>query len=197
MNTASQWTTIGWMVLCGFCMGTAFDLYRVIIHRFRLRRWLLPALDLLYWTAATLIVFQVLQKHNGGEVRLYVFLGLGIGVTLYFGVASSSVIRLTGWLLDGMQTIVHGISKMFRLLIVAPVRFLVRFLAKALDIAFVVIAALLLWFFRLLLMPLKPVGRLIWARMLPVRNKVNQWLKWRTTLFRKIRAIWEVFRRKS
>lgn len=194
MNMASQWTTVGWMVLCGFCMGTAFDMYRVIVHRFRLPRWLLPALDLLYWTAATLVVFQVLRQQNGGEVRLYVFLGLGIGVTMYFALASAMVLRLTGWLLDGMRRIAYGIGKMFRFLIVSPAMMLVRFLAKVLDIVFIVTAALLLWLCRFLLVPLKPLGRYMWARMLPIRKKARQWLSRWAAFCRKVR---EIFRKTS
>lgn len=194
MNMASQWTTVGWMVLCGFCMGTAFDVYRVIVHRFRLPRWLLPALDLLYWTAATLVVFQVLRQQNGGEVRLYVFLGLGIGVTMYFAIASAFIMRMTGWLLDGAKRIARGTGRMGRLLVVAPIKLLVRFLAKVLDIVFVVSAALLLWLFRMLLIPLRPVGRYIWARLLPARKKARQWLKQWATFYRKF---WGIFHKKS
>ena len=196
MSAASQWTTIGWMVLCGICMGTAFDLYRVSFRRFRLPRWLLPALDAAFWAAATLTVFQVLRSHNHGEVRLYVFLGLGVGVTGYFGLASSWVIRTITWLLDAILRVGNWIWRMFRLVVIVPVAFIVRLLARLLDVAFVVTAALLLWTGRLLLAPLRPPGRYLWAKLLPVRRTVGRWRAHGARLVGKLRAAWEIFRGK-
>lgn len=196
MSAASQWATIGWMVLCGICMGTAFDLYRVSFHRFRLPRWLLPALDIAYWAAATLTVFHVLRDHNHGEVRLYVFLGLGIGVTGYFGIASSWVVKAVAWLLDTLLGIAAWIWRMFRMLVVTPILFVVRLLAKLLDVIFVVTAALLLWVAKLLLIPLRPVGRYLWVKLLPVRRLVGRGRSYAVRFIGKIKAAWEIFRGK-
>jgi len=197
MSAASQWTTIGWMMLCGVCMGTAFDLYRVSFRRFRLPRWLLPALDFAYWAAALLTVFHVLRSHNHGEVRLYVFLGLGIGVTGYFGIASSWVVKASGWLLDTIIGIAAWAWKMFRLLVVSPILYIVRLLAKLLDVIFVVIAALLLWVGKLLLVPLRPVGRYLWAKLLPLRRAARRCQAYGARFVRKVKSAWTVFKGKS
>ena len=196
MSAASQWATIGWMVLCGVCMGTAFDLYRVSFRRFGLPRWLLPALDIAFWAASTLVVFQILRNHNHGEVRLYVFLGLGIGATGYFGIASTWVVKTVGWLLDMFLGIAAWIWKTFRTVVVAPILFLVRLLAKLLDVVFVVTTALLLWIAKLLLIPLRPVGRYLWAKLLPLRKLADRWRKHGTRLLNKLKAVWEIFRGK-
>lgn len=200
MNAASQWSTIGWMIACGLSMGLVFDLYRAVSHRFRIPRWLLPALDLAYWAAATLVVFRVLLIHNHGEVRLYVFLGLGIGVTGYFGVFSAGILKIAARLLDAGMRLAAWIRKMVRILIAAPFMALVRLLAKLLDILFVITAALLLGILRLLLIPLRPVGRFLWVKLLPARKKARAWMDrlrnrakpWQE----KLRAVWEIFRKK-
>lgn len=196
MNAASQWTAIGWMILCGFAMSLTFDLYRVISNRFRIPRWLLPALDIVFWAAATLGVYKVLLGNNNGEVRLYVFLGLGIGVTGYFGLFSTWVTRAFARLLDLGVRLASWIWKMLRLLVAAPVMALVRGLAKLLDILFVVTAALLLWTGRLMLIPLRPVGRYAWDRLLPVRRKVRAWMETAARLRGKLKEAWQLFRRK-
>lgn len=196
MSTASQWTTIGWMMLCGVCMGTAFDLYRVSFRRFQLPRWLLPALDFAFWAAATLTVFHVLRNHNHGEVRLYVFLGLGIGVTGYFGLASAWVVKAFGWLLDALIGVSAWMWKMVRMLVIAPVLYVVRLLAKLLDVIFVVTAALLLWLGKLLLVPLRPVGRYLWSRMLPLRKAARRCQAYAERFARKVKSAWAVFKGK-
>jgi spore cortex biosynthesis protein YabQ len=196
VNAASQWTTIGWMILCGFAMGLAFDLYRVVSNRFRIPRWLFPALDIVFWAAATLGVFKVLLGHNNGEVRLYVFLGLGIGVTGYFGLFSTWIARTFARILDLVVRLASWFWKMLRMLAAAPVMALVRGLAKLLDILFVVLAALLLWMGRLLLIPLRPVGRYAWRWLLPVRRKARSWMEAAARLRGKLKAAWQLFRRK-
>ncbi len=61
------------MLLSGIGMGVAFDSYRVVSNRLHIGRLWIPILDLLYWLAATLIVFRVLMANNDGEVRIYIF----------------------------------------------------------------------------------------------------------------------------
>jgi spore cortex biosynthesis protein YabQ len=196
VNAAAQWTTIGWMVVCGLTMGLVFDLYRVVSRKFRIPRWLLPALDLVYWAAATLGVFKVLLGHNHGEVRLYVFLGLGIGVTGYFGLFSPWVLKAAARLLDAGAWLAAWIGKTFRIFIFAPLIMLVRLLAKLLDVLFVITAALLLWTARLLLIPLRPLGRYVWAKLLPARKKVRSWATAAKRWKDKLKAAWEMFRKK-
>lgn len=65
-------------------LGIAFDSYRVVSGQLRFPRWSVHALDLLYWVAASLFVFRMLYHSNQGELRFYVFLGLFIGVWIYF-----------------------------------------------------------------------------------------------------------------
>ena len=188
------------MVLCGLAMGALFDFYRVTASRFRVPRWLLPALDIVYWMAATLGVFWVLLLYNQGEVRLYVFLGLAIGVTGYFGLFSTWVIKSVNLLISLLTRTAEWTQRLLRAVLLLPGAALVRFLAKLLDILFVVIAALLLWVLRLLLFPFRPLVRYVWERLLPVRKKaaeqmeaVRGWVrKWKE----RWKAAWEVIRKK-
>lgn len=189
--------TIATMMLCGLAMGLAFDVYRVASHRFHVARWLLPALDAAYWAAATLGVFTVLLTSNQGEVRLYVFLGLGIGVTGYFGLLSSWMVRITGKLIDAFKALVLFAWRVVRALLIVPVLWVVRLLAKLLDILFIVTAAAVLWTGKLLLRPFGALGRRLWAGLLPVRRKlapvVNAYRRFRE----RMRQIRDIFRKKS
>lgn len=173
MSAAVQGMTIAYMMLCGLAMGLVFDVYRVASHRFRIARWLLPGLDVVYWAAATLCVFAVLLNSNQGEVRMYVFLGLGIGVTGYFGLFSGWTVKLSGKMIDLLQSAFRIGARILRAIVGVPVFWVVRILAKLLDIAFIVTAALLLWVGKLLLKPFASSGRLIWAKLLPVRRKFS------------------------
>ncbi|MFC5468584.1 spore cortex biosynthesis protein YabQ [Cohnella suwonensis] len=173
MTPAAQGAAIASMMLCGLVMGLAFDVYRVASHRYHVARWLLPALDVAFWAAATLGVFGVLLARNEGDVRMYVFLGLGIGVTGYFGLFSPWVIKAAGKSIDFVNGIARFIWRTFEVLALKPFLWIVRLLAKILDIAFVVTAALVLWTSRLLLKPVAALGRRLWPKTLPIRRKFD------------------------
>jgi spore cortex biosynthesis protein YabQ len=197
VNAASQWTTIGWMIVCGLAMGTVFDFYRVAAERFHIPRWVLPVLDVAFWAAATLGVFSVLLDSNHGEVRMYVFLGLGIGVTGYFGLFSSWVVKLAAWLYETGKRIASLLWRTVRVLLIVPFLWIVRLLAKLLDVAFVVIAALLLWTIGLLLKPLKRPARWAWNRLLPLRRRARLIRNAAVQFKNKVKAAWDVFRKKT
>lgn len=196
MNAAAQFTTIGALMLCGLAMGLVFDVYRVASHRFHIARWLLPGLDVVYWAAATLGVFNILLNNNYGEVRMYVFLGLGIGVTGYFGLFSARVVKLTGWLFERFKGLFRILWKLVNIIIIVPVTWIVRLLAKLLDIVFVVTAALLLWVGRLLLKPFSALGRRLWAMLLPVRRQFRPVVGAYVRMREKVKMIRDIFRKK-
>jgi spore cortex biosynthesis protein YabQ len=195
VNAAAQWMTIASMMLCGLSMGLVFDVYRVASHRFHVARWLLPGLDVVYWAAATLAVFSILLESNQGEVRMYVFLGLGIGVTGYFGLFSHWVVKLAGKIIDILKSLFRFVWKLFNTIILVPFLWIVRMLAKLLDILFIITAALLLWIGKLLLKPLAALGRRIWPKLLPIRRKFESVSRAYARLREKVRQIRDLFKR--
>jgi spore cortex biosynthesis protein YabQ len=188
--------TIAFMMMCGLVMGLVFDVYRVASHRFHVARWLLPALDLVYWAAATLGVFGILLGNNEGEVRMYVFLGLGIGVTGYFGLLSNWVVKLSGKLFDILKSLFLFVWKLIRALAITPILWIIRLLAKLLDIVFIVTVATLLWIGKLLLKPLSRLGKWVWLKLLPVRKKFEPVVRAYRSLRERIKRIREAWRKK-
>lgn len=185
------------MIALGLGMGFAFDAYRVACGRFNVRRWMLPGLDLLYWAAATVVAFQLLLANNFGEVRLYVFLGIGIGVTGYFGLFGSFARKLVAWLYRVIGAAAKGLWKTARILLIVPVVWIVRVLARLIDIVFVVVVAILLWTAKLLLKPLGGIGGWLWKRLLPVRRKAGKWFAPVVRAKERCARLWERLRRKS
>lgn len=82
--------TIGIGMLVAFC----YDYYRVVRRTLRLKKTGTFLGDLIYWLITTVIVFALLLQANWGEMRLYVFLGLGLGAMLYYLLLSKSASRL-------------------------------------------------------------------------------------------------------
>ncbi|NQS75748.1 MAG: spore cortex biosynthesis protein YabQ [Peptococcaceae bacterium] len=82
------------IIAIGIIAAVGFDYYRAVRRAFKLKRAGIFLGDIIFWLVTTVIVFTLLILANWGEMRLYVFLGLGLGVLLYFCLFSKPVSRL-------------------------------------------------------------------------------------------------------
>jgi spore cortex biosynthesis protein YabQ len=81
-------------VLTGFLLGIFFDVYRVGRGIIRPRRIISHLSDLLFWLISTGFIFLLLLFGNWGEVRLYVFIGVGLGLFIHLQWFSRLTVRL-------------------------------------------------------------------------------------------------------
>jgi spore cortex biosynthesis protein YabQ len=91
-------------VFCGVIIGFLFDGYRVLRGILNPQSFLTDVGDLIFWAVSTLVVFATLLMTNWGEVRLYVFIGLAIGLTVYIKLLSRPVtgVLIALWRFCGM-----------------------------------------------------------------------------------------------
>ncbi|WP_055105399.1 spore cortex biosynthesis protein YabQ [Paenibacillus ihumii] len=157
MNLEVQWATLLWMAASGGILGIAFDSYRVVSGQLRFPRWSVHALDLVYWVAASLFVFRTLYHSNQGELRFYVFLGLFIGVWIYFLFLSVITTRFVVMLMKVVKKVYLLSVRIFSIFIVAPMIGLMKGIRLLLGFVWVI----LLFLGRILLLPLGKL--LVWA----------------------------------
>lgn len=124
MNLQTQWMTLVWMLASGTLMGVAFDSYRVVSGQLRFSRWSVHLLDLLYWIASALFVFQMLYHVNQGELRFYVFLGLFLGVWIHFLFLSVLIERFVVNLIRIVQRIYSFFVKLIYMTLFTPIKWL-------------------------------------------------------------------------
>lgn len=152
MNLHMQWMTLLWMVFSGALMGVIYDSYRIVSGQLQLARIVNHVLDIIYWIAAALFVFQNLYHSNYGELRFYVFLGLFIGVWIYFLFLSFITERFVVTLMKVTSYIYHLIVKTISVIIVAPVVGIFKLLKL-----------LLLWLWAVLIGIGKIVGKIVFV----------------------------------
>ncbi|WP_339318156.1 spore cortex biosynthesis protein YabQ [Paenibacillus sp. FSL R10-2734] len=185
MNPAVQWVTLFYMIMAGVTMGLAYDSYRVLSLKFNFPKWLNAMLDLLYWLGAALLVFRMLYAGNQGQLRFYVFLGLFLGVWIYFLIFSVTVRRFVLMLIQAVQYMCRLLWRLVEILIGTPLRWLWR-----LFIGLLKLLGRILWFIlKLLLRLTKPIWvlpvRWISPRLSRVTHsawivKITEWItKWR------------------
>lgn len=189
MNLEVQIWSLLMMVASGGALGAVFDVYRIVAGHVRFGRLLVSAIDLLYWIAATIIVFRVLYITNSGEVRVFVFLGLLLGLSMYYALISTFVIRATRMIIRAVQAVAAWCVRVFQLMVIRPLRWLYRLLMALLGF----LAALTVFLYKVVLQLLYPVWMLlrwitrplhkhaarIWnGRRFAVRfvNRVKKWM---------------------
>lgn len=178
MTLHIQFVTLGMMYAGGLALGGLYDVYRVLSGQLKVRAWLRAVLDLLYWLIGTLLVFALLYESNWGEVRPFIFLGLGIGITFYFLVFSRTMIRVIRFTIRAVLAAIRFGKRTVQLLIIKPARVMYRivviflgFLAATAIFLYKIVLQLLYPVWKLLLWLLKPFGR--WIRF---RVSVPAWV---------------------
>lgn len=174
MSLNVQFVTMGYMFLSGVALGVLYDVYRVVAGLLRISRWIIPLLDLIYWVAATLLVFRVLYYSNQGQVRAFVFLALLIGISFYFALLSRWVILLLHWLIRVTKAFIRLCKRMGEILIVKPIIALYR--AFIIFLGF--LAALSVFLYKVVLQLLYPLWFIVrpLVRWLRRAIKVPPWL---------------------
>jgi len=160
------------MMLSGIGMGVVFDSYRIISDELRINRWWVPVFDILYWIAATVVVFQVLSASNEGEVRLYVFIGLLLGIGLYHWLFGRFVVRMVHNLIRAVKALARFTVRAFVLLVIRPLQLLFK-LVKLLA-AF--LAAFTIFLFRIVLQLVRPFWWLLRWLTKPVARPLGKWI---------------------
>ncbi|NLN18778.1 MAG: spore cortex biosynthesis protein YabQ [Firmicutes bacterium] len=106
---ASQILALVIMVVTGLVTGFMFDVYRVVRSLVQPNRQMSVVMDFIFWLMVTPVIFVLLIACNWGQLRLYVFLGMALGLFCYFQLFSEAVL----W------TLIHAFRSLMRRITVA------------------------------------------------------------------------------
>jgi spore cortex biosynthesis protein YabQ len=174
MTLQVQFATMGMMLLGGLSLGGLFDLYRVLAGQLRAPRYAYYLLDLVFWFIGTLLVFKLLYEINWGQVRLFIFIGLLVGIVLYFLLLSGLVTKLILQLVRIVKALIRFGGMLFKYLIIKP--FLWIFRTTVVFFGFLCATAIFLC--QLMLQLIYPVWRLLLWMTKPLvrRFRVPAWI---------------------
>jgi spore cortex biosynthesis protein YabQ len=139
MELANQAGIFVLTLATGIGLAILFDVYRVVRKECRFRAILTYIGDFLYWILATCIVFGMLLAGNGGEIRLYIFIGLISGAAIYYQMLSRYVIKSIMKMLGIAVICLKYLFFLWQHIICKPLR----------------------WFFKIMFAPVRAAGRLI------------------------------------
>jgi len=122
-------------VAIGLVIGVVFDLYRSMLFLIRPHKWTANILDICISILLTSMAFLLLLFSNWGEVRLYVFLGIGLGISIYAKYCSRNIFSMWNYWLSFLLA---GLKTVFKI-IFFPVKLVAKLLAFPLGLTSLVL----------------------------------------------------------
>lgn len=100
-------------ILAGVSFGFVFDIYRVVRGIIKPGPINTSLMDLVFWLIVTPVTITYILLANWGELRFYVFIGLGLGVGFYAILLSKAIISLLLWvtgMISGLVGLIISIA---------------------------------------------------------------------------------------
>ena len=93
--------------LTGVIIGVLFDFFRILRRTIKTSNIITYIEDILFWILTGLLILYNIWYFNNGEIRIYMFLGIIIGVLIYMSTLSNILIKIFSKIL---QTIIKVIE---------------------------------------------------------------------------------------
>ena len=95
--------------LCGVIIGIFFDVFRILRKSFKTPDIITYMEDVLFWFLTGIFLIFVIFKFNNGELRSYIFVGLGLGITIYLLIFSKLFINVNTTIIKFLKMIIRKI----------------------------------------------------------------------------------------
>ena len=110
----------------GIIIGLLFDFFRILRKSFKTKDFVTYIEDILFWILAGFTILYSIFTFNNGEIRLFLFLGIILGIILYMLFLSNYVIKINVSIINCIKNIV---IKIFRI-IIKPFEYIYKLIRK-------------------------------------------------------------------
>ena len=148
MDQQTQYATTLLMTGAGAVLATVYDIYRSSLEEWRFLRRFAAFFDFGFWVFALIFVFTLLLGVNDGDVRIVVFVLLGIGALVYWKTAHPLVAASTRLIVRVIYRVMTTVRSILTVLLVTPMVYLlraVRRLAAVMNRALLKLEPLISW----------------------------------------------------
>lgn len=120
--------------LTGVTIGVLFDFFRILRRTIKTSNIITYIEDVLFWILTGLLVLYNIWYFNNGEIRVYMFLGIILGVLIYMSTLSNILIKIFSKILQIIIKILElpfkTIISIFRKIITAIVTIFTKITKK-------------------------------------------------------------------
>ncbi len=115
-------------LLNGFIIGILFDVFRILRKSFKTPDFITYIEDIIFWILTGLILLYSIFTFNNGEIRIYIFISILIGVIAYMLILSKYFIKINVYIISIIKNIITWIAK----IILYPIRLINKLFTKIL-----------------------------------------------------------------
>ncbi|MBQ4818286.1 spore cortex biosynthesis protein YabQ [Bacillus pumilus] len=181
MTLTVQFYTMLSMVAMGIWLGASLDTYKLFVNREKTAKWLLIIHDLLFWLVQGLLFFYVLLLTNEGEFRIYIFLAVALGFSMYQALMKQLYMNILKFLVMCVYQAALILKRLVMSIVFQPIRWLISFIISAIMFLLHLLLRLVHFTFRLVWKVLSIVCYpLIWLLNVTIIHRIPE--KWRTSM---------------
>lgn len=127
MSIAEQIQVFIIFVIVGIIISFLFDIFRILRKVYKFSNMLIYMQDILFWLLTGIIILQAIFKFNSGDIRIFLFLGIFVGVFIYISLFSIYVIKIGSFILKLINTLIRKLINVFKVPICKILNFMVEY----------------------------------------------------------------------
>lgn len=121
-------------VINGIIIGLVFDFFRILRISFKTKDFVTYIEDIIFWIITGIILLYAIFIFNNGQIRLFMFIGVGIGIISYILLVSKYVIKINVFIVNIIKKIIliplNFIYKIIKKIFFRPISFVIINIGK-------------------------------------------------------------------
>lgn len=101
-------------IVLGLIVAFIFDIFRILRKKFKTNNIITYIEDVLFWIISGFLIISAIFKFNDGELRLYLFLGILIGIVMYMLLFAKLINVIFLKILTPVQVIIDFFLSLFK-----------------------------------------------------------------------------------
>ena len=101
-------------IVLGLIVSFIFDIFRILGKKFNTNNIITYIEDVLFWIISGFLIISAVFKFNNGELRLYLFLGILIGIVMYMLLFTKFINLIFLKILTPVQIIIDFFLSLFK-----------------------------------------------------------------------------------
>lgn len=116
-------------VINGIIIGLVFDFFRILRISFKTKDFITYIEDIIFWIITGIILLYSIFVFNNGQIRLFMFIGVVIGVIAYILLLSKYIIKINVFIINGLKKIIlipfNFLYKIIKKILFRPISFVI------------------------------------------------------------------------
>ena len=113
-------------ILNGLLIGLLFDFFRILRKAIKTSDLITCIEDIIFWILTGLIILYTIFTYNNGEIRLFMFMAITIGIILYMLLISKFIMEISLKIINFVKKIISIIINIIKI----PIKLLIKLINK-------------------------------------------------------------------